>query len=760
MNAPAKVKYRPPDGVTLRPLACCCTAFSGAVFAAVYLLTGWQMLLLGGLLLFLALALLLRGHPLTGSALLAGMLGMWLVWTWYARVEMLDLRWQGVNQTLTMEAQDYPSPTDYGSEVEVRCTQGELKGVRLRLSVRQPLTDVRPGDLLTGSVLLRSARGKPGPWECYQYSKGILLLGNAREVTRTAGEAPLGLLPRVLARRLADSLRRSFPEQEAGFLLALTISDRSGLTEELDQALTATGLRHIVAASGLHLTILVGAVLLLPGNRRRLCAIALPLLLFYAGVAGFTPSICRAAIMESLLLLAPVLGREEDRPTSLMLALALLLHNPYAATIASLQLSFGAMAGLIWATPRLLNAEDRQAGPSAWLRTSLAASLAANCFTLPQALRLFGSASVLFPLSNLAVLWVLPLLLPLGMLTALMGLLSPALAAPFALVTLLPLKGLIALILLLNRIPLPVLTDAPAVMALLLAGAALMLAGKRVLSLRFRWIALAALWAALLVLALPRPAGDETTVQVLDVGQGQCILLTSGDATAVIDCGSLQHQAGERLTETLQRLGRRQVDTLILTHYDSDHVNGLETLFAESEVRQVCLSRPEEEDREKAAEVASLIDSEGAEAVTVRPEGLELTLGRLTLHLWDVGSGENSGLVILASQDTFDLLVTGDLDMEGENALAQQLELPQVEVLVAGHHGSAKSSGETLLREIAPEAAVFSVGPNSYGHPTQEAMDRCAAAGARLWRTDLEGTITVQVLDAEEGANFQIALAK
>ena len=121
--------------------------------------------------------------------------------------------------------------------------------------------------------------------------------------------------------------------------------------------------------------------------------------------------------------------------------------------------------------------------------------------------------------------------------------------------------------------------------------------------------------------------------------------------------------------------------------------------------------------------------------------GVEFSGGALIVYP-PMGADRNDGLAILASVGEYDMLVTGDCDMRSEQALLEQYSLPQVELLVAGHHGAAESTSQALLRWVQPETVVISVGAeNHYGHPDQETLARIEAAGAAVFRTDQDGTL-------------------
>ena len=135
-------------------------------------------------------------------------------------------------------------------------------------------------------------------------------------------------------------------------------------------------------------------------------------------------------------------------------------------------------------------------------------------------------------------------------------------------------------------------------------------------------------------------------------------------------------------------------------------------------------------------------------AVTMVTDVYRLPMGSAMLTIYPpVGAGDlnEQGLTYLCSAGDFDALITGDMAGNTEKKLREQFALPDIEVLVVGHHGSRYSSTDAFLQQVRPETAIISVGDNSYGHPTQEAMDRLSRNGAAVYRTDRQGNILVTV---------------
>ena len=194
-------------------------------------------------------------------------------------------------------------------------------------------------------------------------------------------------------------------------------------------------------------------------------------------------------------------------------------------------------------------------------------------------------------------------------------------------------------------------------------------------------------------------------------------------------------------------MGRTKLDALVLTHLDDDHFNGVERLLERVEVEQVVA--PVSARGEKSAQQLEgwleerEIPIRWVEEETRLPlEGVELTL------FPPLGSGTTNeeGLFVLGTAGEFDVLITGDADEYVEKMLVKYFAIPDIELLVVGHHGSASSTCMELLARTSPELGIISVEEdNSYGHPDPDTLERLRRAGVEVHRTDLEGTVTVAV---------------
>ena len=746
----------------MRILATFCAAFAAGILAAQYALPLWLLpyAALGCAALGLAWSKTLHEHNRLRALLIGYGLAAALVWN-CGYVRLIQAPFEalaGETRTLTVEAVDYPSATDYGWRVEVRILGRGLHGKAIYYG-DAAISAAEPGTRLTAPVSVSSAASIRGAAVSTHVARGVyLLLYQRGSVTVEPGRAGSArYFPQRLARRMEAVIAECFPERTRAFMNALLLGDKFDLSAEDKTHLSEAGLFHITAVSGLHCAFLFAII----GNAigwhraKTICVIAIPLLTVYAVMVGLTPSVVRAYIMLTVVMFGGVIDREPDLPTSLFLALFLvLLKNPFAIKSVSLQLSFAALAGIVaFTVPMNERMLDRRIGRLGWFFYGpLAATAGALLFTVPLNAIYFGNLSLIAALSNFLCLWTASVTFALGALTALLGMVWLSAAQ---IVAVLPHVGATALLTaakLLTEIPCHAVYFANPFLKLWLVYVYAMLAVCVLLRGRFRWAIAGTLAVLTLALALwlnVRPMADGALhILTLDVGQGQSVAFHAGGETALLDCGSSSYlDAGDAAADELQACGVNTLDYLVVSHYHDDHCNGLPTLLARLTVKRLLLPDIEPDDPLRI-ETLALAEHYGIPVTFVR-EDAAFPLGGATLTVYaPLGDAEMNEecLTALCSVGDFDALFTADIDANTEYRLIATHDLPDVEVLMAGHHGSRYSTGEDLLAEVTPETAVISCGAdNGYGHPHVEVLRRLTAAGAAIYRTDRQGCIHITV---------------
>ena len=745
----------------MRTLATFCFAFAAGIFAAQYVLpSAWLVPLAVGFgALFAACLLVLRGKVRRRFALITAALALSLVYNaaYAALVQKPNQALAGSMETLTLEVCDFAVPTDYGAKVEVRILERGLRGSAVYYGKENLLT-VIPGQRISVNVYCNDAATVRETDITTFTSKGdfLLLYNRGEETYLDEVGSTIRYLPQQLAQRTKAVLAEIFPARTEPFLRAVLLGDRSGFTIEDGSYLSEAGVYHITAVSGLHCAFLLSLLSFLIGKHRQklLSAIAIPVLIFYALMVGASPSVVRACVMLVFVLLAPLFDRESDAPTALSFALFLiLLQNPFAAASISLQLSFGAMLGILWLTPKLYAQIKTKNAILRFVLVSFSATAGALVFTIPLSAYYFNFLVLVAPISNLLCLTVTSLTFGLGFICMVLGFVSVPAAA---LLAHLPHWGALYILKVakfLMEIPYHALYFSNDYLKYWLVYAyALFAACALARKGKYRyWFAggLAAVTLALTVYlgTLPFATGSLHVV-ALDVGQGQSVVLHSQGKTALVDCGSTsgESSAGDVAADYLQSTGVGRLDYLVLSHYHADHVNGVRTLLSRVGVDTLVLPNVEDETYQKDAilHLATKYHINVLYASQVE----ELPLGDAVMTVYPPlgkGSTNEEGLTVLCTAGTFDALLPGDMDSDTEEVLLSTYDLPDIELLMVGHHGSRYSTSSEFLRAVTPEVGVVSVGSNSYGHPTDAALHRLDDRGVAVYRTDLQGNIHITV---------------
>ena len=743
----------------MRLLATFAAAFSAGIFAAQYGLPyDWLPLCAAAAFVLSCGRVVLRGKA--GRRVFLIGLGLCLAfgydWLYVRQVQRPMEAAVGTMADLTMTVCDDAIATNYGAKVTV---ETDAFPGKLVYYGEESLLELNPGQTVTDTVYLQSASRIRDDDVTNFTSKGVFLLAYQR------GEAVYGAgsmeSPRWWPNRMGTVMREQISliasGDTAAFLAAILTGDKSGLSVQASNDLSEAGLYHILAVSGMHCGFLLALVVLLTGcHRRRLTAgVMVLLLVFYALLTGGSPSVVRACIMLGFLLAAPLFRRSSDGPTALSAALMLiLLANPFAAASISLQLSFGAMAGILWLTPklyRMLTGEKRRSRAYRFVTSGFSATMGALVFTVPLSAYYFGTLVLISPLSNLLCLWAASIVFMLGLIAVVLSFLWLPLGIAAAVLPRVLAGYILGVSHLLAEIPYHTVYFVNPYLKYWLAFAYLLFAVAYWMKpKRKRKYAVAAVLSALTLAATVRLGAaaynHSLDAVVLDVGQGQSIVLSSGEQATLVDCGSANswYDAGSLAADQLLTMGHRTVEYLILTHYDSDHINGVESLLSRMKVETILVPPGKDEyglsdTLRETAEVYG-VPVCSVDAVQVIPVGV--TTLTICPPVTEEASGDNeNGLLLLAAAGEQELLITGDLDSAAERKALEQYDFPDVDVLIAGHHGSKYSTTDDLLDAVKPETACISVGSNSYGHPADETMRRLAEHGCGIYRTDLQGSI-------------------
>ncbi|MDE2059562.1 MAG: DNA internalization-related competence protein ComEC/Rec2 [candidate division NC10 bacterium] len=648
---------------------------------------------------------------------------------------------------------------------------------RARLTL--PGSEIVPayGERIRGQFKLRRPRGylNPGGFDypLYLRSQGVTLEGWAGEASPIerrgtgGGSGPLAFTY-ALRDRMIQAVNSLLPPEQASLLVAMTLGERSDIPRRITEAFAGSGTYHILAISGLNVSILAGALFfLLKAVRvplRPSALISMGLITFYAALAGGSASVVRAAVMADVYLLGLILDREADSLNTLALsAFWLLLWQPLFLFDVGFQLTFVATGAILVAVDRLPLAS--LSVPWRWVATPVLLSVAAFLGTAPILASTFHRISPIGILANLPIVPLSGLLTGAGMLFAVLATVIPGSLGWLATL----MRWLIDLLTFLAgwfaglpfaSIQLFSPSIPMAICYYLALGAAMAAMGRRWL----RWTACAAALAFVVLIGvrlLPIFQNGQLRMTVLDIGQGDAIVLElPGKRAILIDGGGLfddRFDVGEQVVVPFL-LSRwiGHLDVVVLSHPHPDHLNGLQAVLRHFPIGQVWDSGQraaiptylwfEEVLRDrriphKILEAGYQTSEFAPVQIAVLHPSNPMLYGSPRGRFSDVNS---NSLVLTVKYGKVTFLLPGDIEQEAEQLLLERGADLAAQVLKVPHHGGRTSSSEPFLTHVHPRVAVVSAGyRNRFRHPHQETLDRYRTNGVNLYRTDLDGAVTV-----------------
>ena len=590
---------------------------------------------------------------------------------------------------------------------------------------------------------------------------------------------------RLLLGRIYGLILRS---DDAAVMKAVVLGDKSELDPDLKELYRVNGIAHILAISGLHISILG------MGLYRALRKLTLPvtpsaltaafLMLNYALLVGAGTSTVRAVIMFIIMCAADVERRSYDLPTALAVSAAgTVFFNPYELMLSGFWMSYTAVAGIAVYFPMLVKGRHRQEGFRKKLTDSLLGGAAVSAFTMPLIVYDYFEVPLYSVFLNLLVIPLMGVLMVSGMAALLAGLISLKAGAIFALPAHFVLKSYDVLCTGISSLPHhSIITGSQGTVRLLLSYA--LFAVVLIMNRRFirRYLRgtliekktaeltdrdmipgrlLISIWALLITLT---GFEHDFALSFLDVGQGDGICIDTAAGCVMVDGGSSSEEELYKYTLApyLKHQGIAVIDSWYLTHPDADHISGLCDLLADDrcniQIRRIIL--PDAHNApEDFKELISAAGRRGCE-IAYAHTGARLKLGNVMISSlfppadYKCEDVNEYSQILRLEYDGLSVMLTGDATTESEAEVLKSFMsgggTGHVDILKAAHHGSHTSNSEEWLEALDPAITVISCGRNNrYGHPHADVLERLDAIGCDIYRTDHQGCITIYLKDGE-----------
>ena len=651
----------------------------------------------------------------------------------------------------------------------------------------------------TGSFEAFDGELNPGQFDANAYYKnegytGILDAKDIRLVKEEESFSPDIYLHR-LNLAISEKYKKILGDKNAGSLSAMVLGDKRGLDEEIKELYQENSISHLLSISGLHISLLGGAVFLF--LRRLKVSFSFPLitssiiLIIYGAFTGFSVSTSRAIVMMSVLFISFVIGKSYDLPSGLALAaLILIVMNHRVIYQSGFLLSFFAVIGIFYIMPELLYIFKvdiyHKRGIIKGLHLLLASiisSISILLATLPIVLNNFYEVSLTGILLNIIVIPLMSLVVITGLLGGFVALVSEILGSFLLGITHYILNLYTLFCRLGDRLTfLRLIIGKPdkwqiVLYYLILVIVFYFLALKRRenkleslknnlsegynTSKRIVVTGLMIFTSFLIIAYKPR----EFSINMLDIGQGDCFVVNDGNNDIYIsDCGSttVQNVGKTRLLPFLKSKGWGKVDTIFISHMDKDHVNGVNDLLkcAEITIGRIIISASYKSDKLNCAELEELKERAKMRDIKLfyMKKGDEIVGKDISFRCIyptgeeDIKDQNEASIVMRMDYKGLSMLFTGDIAGSTEEKIIEgsDEDILDCDILKVCHHGSKNSSTDDFLKKVSPKLYLISCGlMNRYGHPHRDALSRMTEEGGRILRTDHMGGTQIKLADGK-----------
>ena len=601
---------------------------------------------------------------------------------------------------------------------------------------------------------------------------------------------------------IKSNLRANLSEDEANLCIGLIIGDRTNLDENIEEDFKTSNLTHMLAVSGSHFVYIVLALTYINKlfKRKKLGQIfILIIILFFMNLAGNTGSVVRSGIMALLSILASMFYRKADLWTNMAIAILIqIVINPYIIFDIGVQLSYGGVIGIVlfnesinniieYITSKIntklnrykignkeesinnkrLYIKDNQKNSNQiiinlikYIKESVSVTISANIIIIPIMMLNFNTISLSFVISNLLAGAILGIIIIYAFILVFLSIILKSFISPLFILLNSLLKILIFIAHICSMLPFSkIYVVTPNLFLIIIFYILIYLLSRKKYSKKILIIAILLVIIFNFIFPIFTSKRSNLEINFIDVGQGDSTLIRVNNRTILVDGGGSaygdNYDVGEMtLFPYLLDRGIKKLDYVIISHFDSDHCQGLNFIMENMKVENAIISNLGQESNEYDTFI-NLAKKQRTNLIFVKM-GDVIKIGNATINilfpennLITDNEKNNNAIVFKFIWKDFSMLFTGDIEEKAEsrilNIYSNNLSTLQATILKVAHHGSKTSTTKKFIEAVKPKIALIGVGEdNNFGHPNNGVIERLIGIGCKIYRTDKNGEITIK----------------
>ena len=602
---------------------------------------------------------------------------------------------------------------------------------------------------------------------------GIVKVENKIQVIKSKNVSLLQLGINNLSIKIKQNLEKILPEKTVGLAEGILLGDSSELGEGLKENFRDCNLSHMLAVSGMHLSYLILCLNFILNKKnfgiRNCKIISIVVIIIFMLITNMSPSVVRAGISAIIGILGTLIYRKQDTYTTIAFACLLtLIKNPFSLLNIGMQLSYLATLGIVTFYPLLSKIKIPEGKIKNYIIENTFVTISANILILPITIYNFNTIPTNFLLSNLIAGPVLGISLIFELITVFASVISINLAKIPGFIVNVCLALLTKITEIISKIP-NITVVTPKILCVILVyiiilNICLYINNKEIFK---NYKISKVLFILISITLITNSINIESGMRFyfIDVGQGDSTLIcTPTGKNVLIDGGGSRtpdkYDVGEKvLLPYLLDRRIKKLDYIIISHFDADHAQGIETVIDKIKVKNIVVSRQASQSVEydkiikmcKAKKIR-IIEAKRGETIVIDKYAYFDILHPGDILLDDGKGGLNANAIVAklnykTEKGLFTVLFTGDIEYDAEQELVKEYgNKLKSDILKVAHHGSKTSSSQNFIELVKPKIALIGVGKdNTFGHPNESVLERLRDLKCKIYRTDENGEISIKV---------------